>query len=534
MMNRPRLRATLAFLLMAFSSVASSVPAIASSFAPSPQSLEPTFIGGATNPASAATIQFNSTGGFYGVYNTSSGGIEPIRARLAYPAGPSAHYFKIDLPKGKVLKAVVDTVSPAFFNAANGVQRITPNFQIFVYTGLPSVATGIDWNTGSIVGGFTTFSDLRTQEVNILTPIGGGVPATYYINVSCWYGAGDYTLTVSVSDPTDIGGGVQDHVGTLTAELDDTHWFRFFATHDTFSTSFDEMSGWLRIDNWNVNNVFQVDAIVRVFAEDLGYTPDNPIGRPIEKSEAPNRQTEPISVLAPYTGYYYIMLRTTNLTNVQYTLHTNITPIQRFPAGGIFNIHKERDLKDTDWFWFNMTKAAGVGQNDRVIFNLTETSDDPLKPVNLNLWLFGNRDYFRPTGAGGVNDFDILNSSFQGDAPYNLSINPDPRYEEVAAQAMYTGIYFLEVEDFNNTGNYSLIKRYDTVPHPGTDFNNEPSQADVIDWGVQTNVTIDQSEDHTDFYKITARAGETIEAYYEMPNRNAPDGRFTNQTAGLV
>src|SRR6266850_2867187 len=188
MNNRPRLRAVFTFVLLSLSSVAVALPTLAS---PAPQSIEPTFIGGSTTVPGAPTIQFNSSGGFYGVYNASSGGIEPIRGHLAWPAGPSSHYFKIDLPKGKILKAVVDTVAPTFFTDPRGVTRITPNFQVFMYTGIPSLATEIDWNTVDVLpgafGGASTMSELPQQEVNILTPVGGGVPATYYLNVSIWY-----------------------------------------------------------------------------------------------------------------------------------------------------------------------------------------------------------------------------------------------------------------------------------------------------------------------------------------------------------
>jgi hypothetical protein len=226
------------------------------------------------------------------------------------------------------------------------------------------------------------------------------------------------------------------------------------------------------------------------------------------------------------------MVRISNVTAADYLIHFELTPIDRFPEGGKFGVQKERQFDDTDWFWFNMTAASGTGRSDRVIFNLSETSDDPLAPVNMNLWLFAYRSYFRP--AGGSTELDILNSSFQNDAPYNLSQNPEPRYEEVAATASYTGIYFLEVETFNNSGIYDVIKRFDTGTPPANDLNNQPSQAQGISWGEYWGFSLDQADDHTDFYRVTARAGDTIDVYYQMPNRDAPDGRFTKQPAGLV
>jgi hypothetical protein len=491
----------------------------------------PLNVGGSHSWITAPEIQYNSAGGFYGVFNSSTSSIEEITGWLdgsqLWPT--RSHYYKVQLPKGKVLDVSLQTAPCQAVPFGNG-NRVSPDMEIFLYAGIPDSSTLIDWNV---------VSNSCWQEVNILTPISPS--ATYYINVTSFWGQGTYNLNVTVSDPTDITGG-GDFTGQMDLEsaadpLDtvrgfpDTAWYRFTATHDTASTTFQEAHGWLELTNWNPTDETEVDALIRIFAEDLGYSPDNPVGRPMEKSEAPNRQVEPFSVLAPYTGTYYLMLRLTNVTSAQYTLHFELSPVVRFPSGGIFGATKDRTYDDTDWYWFNMTAASGTGRNDRVIFNLSETSDDPQAPVNLNLWVFSARPYFKP--AGGSNEFDILNSSFQGDAPYNLSLNPEPRYEEVAAQATYTGIYFVEVEDYNNTGTYDLIMRYDTGTFADSDNNNVPSQAQPITWGEYPGNVFDQSEDHSDFYKITATAGQTIDIYWRMPNRNLPDGQ-QNRTAGLV
>jgi hypothetical protein len=507
------------------------LPALA---APTPQVITPSFVQGGHDYTTAATVLYNTTGSFFGARNATSGAIEPIRGTLAAaaPASQRNDYYKIDLARGKVLDVRLRTIGAVYVPFGGG-QRVSPDFELFTYAGIPSSDTMLDWN-------IAPFTNLIWQENNILTPISPS--ATYYINVSAWYGLGQYDLFISVTDPVSITGG--DYAGALDQESvdpansantlnPDTMWYRFTASHDTASQAFHEASGWLDITNWNSNDPTQIDAIIRIFTEDTGYSPSNPIGKPIEKSEAPNRKVEPFNILAPYTGTYYIMLRTTNTTAVAYNLHFNLTLIPRFPAGGLLNIHKERTFDDTDWFWFNMTKGSGTSPGDRAVFNMSETSDDPLKPVNLNLWLFGYRDFFHP--GGSTADFDILNSSFEGDAPYNLTLNPDPRHEEVAATAMYTGIYFIEVEDYNNTGNYSLIQTFDTsASRPGSDNNNEPSQAASTDWGRYTGLTIDQSDDHSDFYRLTARAGETIEVTYNMPPRTSPDKSVSNATLGLI
>lgn len=532
-MNRPpfdrKSRAFLVFALFIGSAVLGAFTSAVAA-APAPQAITPSYMAGSTDYTTAPFIESDGFGG-YGVRNASTGNVEPIRGWLSKATGPLTHFYKISLSRGKVLNVHLDTEGATILPSG----QITPDFQIFVYTGIPSVLTMIDWN-------IQRFSDIRTQELSILTPVGGGVPNVYYVNVTIWYGVGWYDLRVNVTDPIDLGPVGGDFPGVLDPEgydsfpyqgAPDTRWYRFFASHDENTQTFNEVSGWLDITNWNALVPYQVDALIRIFTEDLGYSPDNPVGKPIEKSEAPNRKTEPFSVLAPYTGTYYVMLRTTNLTEVRYNLHINISNIPRFPAGGVINVHKERDFDDTDWYWFNMTKGSGTGKNDRAIFNLSETSDDVLRPVNMNLWLFGKRNYFSPSGASL--DFDILNSSFLGDAPYNISLNPEPRHEEVAAQAMYTGIYFLEVETYNNTGNYSITLRFDNPANvASSDYNNEPSQAQAIDWGRLDRVPFDQSEDHTDFYKITAKAGETIEAFYQMPNRKSPDGLIGPQPMGLV
>lgn len=512
------------------SAAAASAPAPAPTSEPEPTNV-PQNAGGTHSWTTAPEIQFNAGAGYYGIYNSSSGLIEEITGYLdgsqLWPT--RSHYYKIQLPKGKVLDVQLQTNPCQVVPFGNG-NRVSPDFELYIYAGVPDTTTLIDWNV---------FTNSCWQEGNILTPISPS--ATYYINVTSFWGQGTYDLNITVSDPTDITAG-----GDFTGQLDeeggsapdspvrgnpDTQWFRFTATHDTQTSVFDEAHGWLELTNWNPTDETEVDALIRIFAEDLGYSPNNPVGRPMEKSEAPNREVEPFSVLAPYTGTYYLMLRLTNTTSAQYNLHFNITPIERFPSGGIFGAAKDRFYDDTDWFWFNMTAASGTGQNDRYIFNLSETSDDPTAPVNLNLWVFGSRPYFRP--AGGATEYDILNSSFQGDAPYNLSLNPEPRYEEVGAQAMYTGIYFLEVEDYNNSGTYDLIMRPDTGSYPASDNNNIPAQAQPIQWGEYPGMVIDQSEDHSDFYKVTASAGETIDIFWRMPNRNTPDGA-TNRTAGLV
>lgn len=492
-------------------------------------------VAGGCSPSSAPLIQYNTTSNSYGLLNTSSGGIEAIRGYLSRPSSCESQYYKIELSKGKVLDARVITRNWITIPWGGGT-RISPDLEVFLYTATPSAKSLIDWNVAR-------YAYLDMQDVNILTPVGGGVPNTYYINVTSWLGAGEYDLEVRVIDPTDIPSTGGDFAGTLSAEYrnnaqPDTAWFRVAGTHDSNSQVFTEISGYMQMTNWNTGDPTAIDAIIRIFTEDLGYTPDNPIGKPIEKSEAPNRRVEPISVLAPYTGFYYIMIRLQNTSSaasfqVGYNLRINITDVARFPAGGLFNVHKERDYDDTDWFWFNMSKGTPTTRADRALFNLSEGSDDPLKPVNLNLWLFGYRDFFRPNGISL--DFDILNSSFEGDAPYNLTLNPEPRYEEVAATASYTGIYFVEVEDFNNTGNYSLSLAWDTSPgRSSSDNNNEPSQAAAISWGLYPGLTINQSEDHTDFYRITAQAGETIEVTYQMPSRDSQDGKHHNETLGLV
>ncbi len=512
-----------------FSVVAASVAA-----APAPTSATPQTMQGSHDAASAAAVVYNTVGAFYGVRNATSGNIEQIHGYLAAsdPLTKRNDYYKIDLARGKVLDVKLFTVGAVYVPFGMG-SRVSPDFELFTYAGFPGPDTMIDWN-------LAPFNNRVWQENNILTPI--TPTATYYINVSIWYGQGSYDLFITVADPTSITGG--DYTGNLDQEAQnpansaltrdpDTLWYRFTAVHDTAAQIFQEASGWLEITNWNSVDPTQVDAIIRIFAEDTGYSPTNPIGKPIEKSEAPNRQIEPFNVLAPYTGTYYIMLRLSNQTSCAFNLHFNLTNIPRFAAGGYFGVHKERTYDDTDWFWFNMSKGGGSQPADRVVFNMSEVSDDPLKPVNLNLWLFGYRDYFKP--GGSTADFDILNSSFEGDAPYNLTQNPEPRHEEVAAQASYTGIYFLELEDYNNTGNYTLIQSFDTSPNrQASDFNNEPSQAAVTQWGQYTKFNISQSEDHSDFYKVSAVAGETIEVTFEMPRRSAPDGSVTNQSMGLI
>lgn len=487
---------------------------------------------GSHDPASASPIVYDTVGSFYGLRNQTNSLIEPIRGYLASSSQIHNDYYKIDLPRGKVLDVRLQTLSPSYVPFGNG-QRVSPDFELFTYAGLPGPDTMIDWN-------IAPFTNRVWQENNILTPVSPS--ATYYINVSIWYGQGQYNLFITVSDPTAVTGG--DYTGNMDEESQnpnnqnlnrdgDTWWFRFSAVHDTNAQVFQEASGWLDITNWNTLDPTERDIIIRIFAEDTGYAPGNPIGKPIEKSEAPNRKIEPFNVLAPYTGTYYIMLRLSNESSAAFTLHFNLTNIPRMPAGGLFGVHKERTYDDTDWYWFNMSKGAGSVPADRVVFNLSEQSDDPLKPVNLNLWLFGYRDYFKP--GGSTTDFDILNSSFEADAPYNLTQNPEPRYEATAAIAMYTGIYFIEVEDYNNTGNYTLIQAFDTSPNrQASDFNNEPSQAPVTDWGQYKLLNISQSEDHTDFYKLSAKAGETIEVTYDMPHRSAPDNSVTNQSMGLI
>ncbi len=519
-------------LLAASASLGGLLPAAAA--APAATAIEPTTVQGGHDYSSAASVVYDTVGQFYGVNNASSGAIETIRGYLAASSMIRSDFYKIDLPRGKVLDVRLETRNPVYVPFGNG-QRISPDFELFTYAGIPSGETMIDWN-------IAPFTNRVWQENNILTPISPS--ATYYINVSVWYGQGEYNLIISVSDPTPVTGG--DYAGNLDQESQnpnnqllsrdgDTFWYRFSAVHDTNNQVFQEASGWLEITNWNTLDPTQVDAVIRIFAEDTGYSPTNPIGKPIEKSEAPNRRIEPFSILCPYTGTYYIMLRLSNQTSAAFNLHFNLTTIPRFPDGGLTNIHKERVYDDTDWFWFNMSKGSGTQANDRVVFNMSETSDNPLMPVNLNLWLFGYRDYFRP--GGNTADFDILNSSFEGDAPYNLTLNPEPRHEEVAAQAMYTGIYFLEVEDYNNSGNYSVTKAFDTSSNrQASDYNNEPSQAAGTDWGRYT-ANISQSEDHTDFYKVSAQAGETIEVTFDMAKRSSPDGpppSVANQTMGLI
>jgi hypothetical protein len=354
----------------------------------------------------------------------------------------------------------------------------------YMYAG-PSTTMAID--------GAYNYYYIRDYSLSACAPVPG--TAWYCIEVSVdWRWTPNdhvwnYTVEVSVSQPAEVAPGTSV-TGTIDLDSRDTHWYSVRATLGS------ELWGEVEITNFDPAAPAERNVDIWAFPDDMGGYPR---AMAWDWSAAPNQPVEPFSVLATYDGLYYIKLRGMNHDlnlPCSYRLEARVDPVPEFPEGGITGAYLDRFHHDTDWYRFTM-RADQPGEEDRILwndvrlFNLTERADAEELP-DLDLYLFG----LLPGGRM----LDLLDSSFRGDHESFMSPVRDPNRnsEEVRAAAFYNGTYYLEVNDYNNTGFYDL--REDDRMRMVSDSDNVPLGAHRAYSGVYSS-HINQAFDHYDWYK---------------------------------
>ena len=355
----------------------------------------------------------------------------------------------------------------------------------YMYAG-PSTTMAID-------GAFNYYY-VRDYSLSACAPVPG--TAWYYIELAVdwrwtpndhvW----DYTVEVRLSQPAEVAPGTPV-TGTIDLDARDTHWYSVRAT------LWSELWGDLEVTNFDPAAPEERNIDIWVFPDDMGGYPR---ALAWDWSAAPNEPVEPFSVLATYDGLYYIKLRGMNHdVNLpcSYRLEARVDPVPEFPAGGVSGAYLDRFSQDTDWYRFTMRadlpREGEMGLwNEVRCFNLTERADAEELP-DFDLYLFG----LMPGGRM----LDLLDSSFRGDHASFMDPDRDPtrNTEEVRAAAIYNGTYYIEVNDFNNTGFYDL--RELERPMVLSDSDNVPLMARPVYAGVYQSF-INQALDHYDWYRV--------------------------------
>ena len=359
----------------------------------------------------------------------------------------------------------------------------------YLYAG-PSATMAID-------GAFDYYY-IRDYSLSACAPVPG--TAWYYIEVSVdwrwtpndhvW----DYKVEVRLSQPVEVAPGTSV-VGTIDLDSRDTHWYSVRAAQGS------ELWGTLEITNFDAAAPLERNVDIWAFPDDMGGYPR---AMAWDWSAAPNEPVEPFSVLATYDGLYYIKLRGMNHDlnlPCSYELEVRVDAVPEFPAGGVTGAYLDRFHHDTDWYRFTMRadlpREGELGLwNEMRWFNLTERADSEALP-DMDLYLFG----LLPGGRM----LDLLDSSFRNDHASFMDPERDPNRntEEVRAAAFYNGTYYLEVNDFNNTGFYDL--REDERPMVLSDGDNVPLNAHPARAGVYES-HINQALDHYDWYRVEANS----------------------------
>jgi len=273
----------------------------------------------------------------------------------------------------------------------------------------------------------------------------------------------------------------------------DTRWYQVDAPAGK------EVNGSFEILNFETGAPESRNIDVWVFADDLGGYPRS---LSWDWSAAPNEPVEPFSILATYSGQYYIKLRGMNHEDVlpcTYRLEVHVQEVPAFPDTGVLNAHFDRHWHDTDWYAFEMeagqTHPTKPGLwNEVQYFNMTERADSDDLP-DFDLYLFG----LAPTSR----QLDLLDSSFRNDHSSFQDPDRDPNRntEHVSAAAFYTGTYYIEVNAWNNTGFYDV--RTEHKPPVLSDDNDLPGDAEPIKPGTHQGY-VHQSKDHYDWYSVEA------------------------------
>jgi len=314
---------------------------------------------------------------------------------------------------------------------------------------------------------------VRHYVLNIVAPVPG--THTYHVNVSINWAwtpnnyTWDYSLSLEVG-PVPVIRSDEPVTGTLDMEGRDTRWYQVDAPAGK------EVNGSFEILNFETGAPESRNIDVWVFADDLGGYPRS---LSWDWSAAPNEPVEPFSILATYSGQYYIKLRGMNHEDVlpcTYRLEVHVQEVPAFPDTGVLNAHFDRHWHDTDWYAFEMeagqTHPTKPGLwNEVQYFNMTERADSDDLP-DFDLYLFG----LAPTSR----QLDLLDSSFRNDHSSFQDPDRDPNRntEHVSAAAFYTGTYYIEVNAWNNTGFYDV--RTEHKPPVLSDDNDLPGDAEPI------------------------------------------------------
>ncbi len=339
---------------------------------------------------------------------------------------------------------------------------------------------------------------VRHYMLNIVAPMPG--THTYHLNVSLNWAwtpnnhTWDYRLELEVGAVPEITAG-QVVSDTLDMAGRDTRWYRVWADAGH------ELNGSFEVLNFEPGTPESRNMDVWVFPDDLGGYPR---ALSWDWSAAPNEPVEPFSVLATYSGHYFIKLRGMHHEDVlpcSYSLYTQVQEVPEFPATGVQNAYFDRHWHDSDWYRFDMSadlthpEKPGIW-NEVQYFNMTERADAEDLP-DFDLYLFGL--------APGSRQLDLLDSSFRNDHADFLDIDRDPNRntEHVSAAAFYTGTYYLEVNAWNNTGYYDL--RRESLPLALSDGNDLPGNAEAIGRGVYEGY-VHQALDHYDWYTVNTRS----------------------------
>jgi len=335
---------------------------------------------------------------------------------------------------------------------------------------------------------------VRDYMLNIVAPMPG--THTYHVNLSIDWAwtpnnhTWDYRLVLSVGNVPQITAG-QVVRGELDMVGRDTDWYQVWADEGH------ELNGSFEILNFDEGDPGSRNVDIWVFPDDLGGYPRSVSW---DWSAAPNEPVEPFSVLATYSGWYFIKLRGMNheaTLPCSYALYTQVQEVPAFPDTGVQSAYFDRHWHDTDWYKFDMeanrphATKPGIW-NEVQYFNMTERADADELP-DLDLYLFGQ--------APGSRNLDLMDSSFRNDHANFLDIDRDPNRntEHVSGAAYYNGTYYVEVNAFNNTGYYDLRREF--RPPALSDGNNLPEEATSIGPGRYEGY-IHQSMDHYDWFTV--------------------------------
>jgi len=337
---------------------------------------------------------------------------------------------------------------------------------------------------------------VRHYVLNMVAPVPG--THTYHINVTVNWAwtpnnyTWDYSLSLEVG-PVPVIRADEAVTGTLDMEGRDTRWYRVSAPAGR------EVNGSFEILNFETGDPESRNVDVWVFPEDLGGYPRSLAW---DWSAAPNEPVEPFSILATYSGDYYIKLRGMNHEEVlpcSYRLEVHVQEVPAFPDTGVQGAYFDRHRHDTDWYSFQMeadnTHPTKPGLwNEVQYFNMTERADTDDLP-DFDLYLFGL--------APSSRQVDLLDSSFRNDHSSFQDPDRDPNRntEHVSAAAYYSGTYYVEVNAWNNTGYYDLRREH--KPPVLSDGNDLPGAAERIKAGKHQGY-VHQSNDHFDWYSVEA------------------------------